>query len=147
MKCHYACLQMSMWCLPETTYSIQNCIACDSCDTWYHAKCTKMPLEVFHELHNVSLLCRSCGLLIISTSLFKTKNKPSELKVFIKMLRIVCINSVSTQNFHSMPGDDDDMSRTSHIHNAIHRRASVHRTAPSALPNVHHHLMHSTPNL
>ena len=52
--------------------SNQNCIACDSCDTWFHVKCMNMPLPVFKGTHNVSWICFQCGVPNFSTSLFDT---------------------------------------------------------------------------
>ena len=54
--------------------SNQDCIACDSCDQWFHRKCMNMPLEVFKGItQNVSWLCTHCGLPNFSTTLFDTQ--------------------------------------------------------------------------
>ena len=43
--------------------SNQNCIACNSCNQWFHTKCMDMPLKVFKCITaNVSWLCTRCGL-------------------------------------------------------------------------------------
>ena len=82
-----------------------------------------MPLEIFRGLHNVSLLCRSCGLLIISTTFFMSN----------------LTDSVSTQNYHSMLSDDDDMSRTSHVTHSSQRFISQDGSigSPQCTPSPH----------
>jgi hypothetical protein len=50
----------------------QKCIACDTCDTWYHTKCMQMPDPVFEGCKNVTWICFSCGIPNFSTTLFET---------------------------------------------------------------------------
>ena len=45
--------------------SNQHAVARDSCNTWYHVKCTQMPLPVYHRLtQNTSWICFTCGVLL-----------------------------------------------------------------------------------
>ena len=70
--------------------SNQNCVACDSCDTWFHTKCMNMPNAIFHGIKNVSWTCFSCGIPNFSTTLFETHYSDS------------LATSVATENTYSI---------------------------------------------
>ena len=68
--------------------SNQHAVACDSCDTWYHVKCTQMPLAVYHGLtQNTSWICFTCGVPNFSTTLFEINNQLCIYK------RCICLHS------------------------------------------------------
>ena len=73
--------------------SIKHCVACDSCDTWYHVKCMNMPLAIFHSVKNTSWICFSCGLSNFSTTLFETHYSDS------------LATSIATENTYSILSD------------------------------------------
>ena len=74
----------------KTCKANHNCIACDSCDAWFHIKCMNMPLEVFQGTNNTSWICCNCGLPNFSTTLFET---------FVA-------DSITTQNSYSHLSDE-----------------------------------------
>ena len=57
--------------------SNQNCIACDSCDLWFHVKCMNMSMSVFRGTHNVNWICSQCGVPYYCTTLFDTTRADS----------------------------------------------------------------------
>ena len=71
--------------------SNQNCVACDSCDTWFHVKCMNMPLVVFHGIKNTSWSCFTCGIPNFSTTLFETTHYSDSLAT-----------SIATENTYSV---------------------------------------------
>ena len=74
--------------------SNQRAIACDSCDTWFHAKCLAMPLNIYKVINpNTSWICCTCGLPNFSSTLFDTQSADS-------------INtSIATENTYSILSD------------------------------------------
>ena len=58
-------------CQKEVTWK-QKGVACDDCGMWHHAKCMKMPNQIYEALaqSNISWHCVNCGMPHFSTSLF-----------------------------------------------------------------------------
>ena len=70
--------------------SNQNCVACDSCDVWFHIKCMEMPIEVFKTVQNTSWICCNCGSPNCSTTIYET----------------LLVDSIATQNSYSSLSED-----------------------------------------
>ena len=51
-----------------------DCVACDTCDTWYHRKCVGMRPEIFRKLGNASWHCLTCALPNVSIFLDSSIN-------------------------------------------------------------------------
>ena len=56
----------------KTFRSKPPCIACDSCDIWYHVKFMDMCPSVFQGTQNISWICFSCGIPSFSSTLYES---------------------------------------------------------------------------